>query len=342
MAVSGANSAANWEWISFVDRHTTFTRRHLIIAGAATLGAFAASIGVANQDHRIDNGGRIAIAATVGMITDTARTIGGEHVAATGLMGPSIDPHTYTPRASDIATLGDADIIFYGGLSLEGRMIETFEKIDAGGAIPAIAVGEAVPEELRLGNEDEAYAWDPHVWFDVSLWSIVAEKIAHDLTAIAPRRADDFAANLASYEAELAELDAWVFEQVERVPPGQRVLITAHDAFAYFGHRYGFDVLGVQGISTATEAGAGDIQNLADFITDHQIRAIFVETSVAPGTIEAVQAAVQAQGWNVAIGGELFADALGPEGTPEGTYVGMIRHNVSTIVNALLGIEEEG
>jgi manganese/zinc/iron transport system substrate-binding protein len=317
--------------------HVSMTRRNLLVSGAATLGVLAVSVGLANQNRVTDSGDRIAIATTVGMITDVVRNIGGEEVAVSGLMGPGVDPHTYKPRASDITTLGDADLIFYGGLSLEGRMIETFEKIDDGGVIPTIPVSENIPENLRIANAGGHYAWDPHVWFDVSLWTIVVEGIAESLIEHYPLFEAGFAANMDAYRTQLDELDAWVFEQVKRLPPEQRVLITAHDAFTYFGRRYGFEVLGVQGISTASEAGAGDIQDLAGYIAANQIRAIFVESAVPPSTIEAVQAAVRAQGWDVQIGGSLYADAFGKEGTPDGTYIGMVRANVTTIVEALLG-----
>jgi manganese/zinc/iron transport system substrate-binding protein len=323
-----------------VESRASLTRRNLVVSGAATLGVLALSVGFANQDRGIDNGDRIAVATTVGMITDVVQNIGGGHVAVSGLMGPGIDPHTYKPRASDITTLGDADIIFYGGLHLEGRMVETFEKINAGGVIPTIAVSEQIPEDQLIAHADTSYAWDPHVWFDVSLWTIVTEGIADALSSRFPEHAADFAASLASYRAELDALDTWIFEQVNRVPEEQRVLITAHDAFTYFGRRYGFEVLGVQGVSTASEAGAGDIQDLADFIAGNEIRAIFVESAVPPATIEAVQAAVSAQGWQVDIGGSLYADAPGEAGTPDGTYIGMVRANVRTIVNALLGFSE--
>jgi manganese/zinc/iron transport system substrate-binding protein len=313
----------------------------LIVSGTATLAALGVSLGFANRNRVTSERDRIAIATTVGMVTDVVRNIGGAPVAVTGLMGPGIDPHTYKPRASDITTLGDADIIFYGGLSLEGRMVDTFEKIHTGGAIPAVAASEAVPEEMRIAHSDGAYVWDPHLWFDVSLWTIVAEGIAETLAREFPRHAGTFRENMDAYRVELDALDAWTFEQVERLSPEQRVLITAHDAFAYFGRRYGFEVLGVQGVSTASEAGAGDIQDLADIIVEREIRAIFVETSVPPATIEAVQAAVRAQGWNVQIGGALYADAYGEEGTPDGTYIGMVRANVNTIVGALAGEDAE-
>jgi manganese/zinc/iron transport system substrate-binding protein len=320
------------------DRTTALTsRRQLLISGALTLGALGVGIGFANREHGIDNGDRVAVATTVGMITDVVRVIGGDVVAVDGLMGPGIDPHTYKPRASDITTLGDADIIFYGGLDLEGRMTETFEKIDISGTIPTIPVSEHIPEDRLISHSDANYVWDPHVWFDVSLWSIVAGTIAEELSRHIPEHEAAFRANGEAYRKELDELDAWVFEQADRLEPEQRVLITAHDAFTYFGRRYGFEVLGVQGVSTASEAAASDIQELATFIVENRIRAIFVESSVPPATIEAVQAAVSAKGWGVGIGGSLYADALGADGTPEGTYIGMVRANVTTIVEALLG-----
>lgn len=324
-----------------VDEQITTTRRQLLISGVLTLGALGLGIGFANREHGIDNGDRIAVAATVGMITDVVRRIGSNAVAVSGLMGPGIDPHTYKPRASDITTLGDASIIFYGGLELEGRMGETFEKIDTGGVIPTIAVSEHIPEDLLIQHTGTTYAWDPHVWFDVSLWIIATGAIADGLSTYFPEHEAMFRANFETYRVDLEALDAWIFEQVERLEPEQRVLITAHDAFTYFGRRYGFEVLGVQGVSTASEAAAGDIQDLADVIVDRRIRAIFVESAVPPATIEAVQAAVSAKGWGVAIGGSLYADAPGAEGTPDGTYIGMVQANVNTIVGALLG-ENEG
>ena len=266
----------------------TTTRRQLLFSGALTLGALGLGIGFANRELGIDNGDRIAVATTVGMITDVIRNIGGDTLAVNGLMGPGIDPHTYKPRASDITTLGDAEIIFYGGLELEGRMTETFEKIDLGGAIPTIAVSERIPQDLLISHSDTSYAWDPHVWFDVSLWSIVAGAIGEELARHFPQHQELFTTNTEIYRAELEELDAWIFEQVDRLAPEQRILITAHDAFTYFGRRYGFQVLGVQGVSTASEAAAGDIQDLANFIVEHRVRAIFVESAVPPATIEAV------------------------------------------------------
>lgn len=175
------------------------------------------------------------------------------------------------------------------------------------------------------------------MWFDVSLWNIVAGTITEELQTTIPEISDEILARSESYRSRLDDLDEWVFQQIERIPESLRVLVTAHDAFNYFGRRYGIEVMGLQGLSTASEAGAGDVQSLADFLAERQIPAIFVESSIPPSTIEAVQAATRSRGWDVKIGGELFSDAMGQAGTANGTYIGMVRHNVTTIVEALLG-----
>ncbi len=275
------------------------------------------------------------VTCTVGMITDVARNIGGNAFSINGLMGPGIDPHLYKPSAGDIVRLGDADLVLYGGLHLEGRMQETLETIHASGTVHTRAVSESVPEEHRIPVGEDAF--DPHVWFDVSLWNIVAGAITEELLALHPDEAETIASRSEDYRARLEDLDAWVVDEISRVPEEIRVLVTAHDAFHYFGERYGVEVMGLQGLSTATEAGAGDVQSLADLLADRQIPAIFVESSIPPATIEAVQAATRSRGWDVKIGGSLYSDAMGESGTPEGTYIGMVRHNVSTIVEALLG-----
>jgi manganese/zinc/iron transport system substrate-binding protein len=206
-----------------------------------------------------------------------------------------------------------------------------------GGRIKTVAVTSGIDESLLLTPPEFEGAHDPHVWFDVTLWMKAVAPVRDTLVEIDPGSADLYQANAAAYLEELEALHAYVEEQTARVPEQQRVLITAHDAFNYFGQAYGFEVKGLQGISTATEAGTGDVQALAEFIAENQIPAIFVESSVPVRNVEAVQAAVQAKGFQVEIGGELFSDAMGDWGTEEGTYVGMVRHNVATIVGALLG-----
>jgi manganese/zinc/iron transport system substrate-binding protein len=249
-------------------------------------------------------------------------------------MGPGVDPHLYKPSAGDIRKLEGADIIFYNGLELEGRMTDLLVKIDSAGT-PAVPVAEGIPEEQLRESPQFAGKYDPHIWFDVTLWQVAAKRVADELAGFDPGSAASYQANLETYLAELDALHDHATEAIASIPEQQRVLITAHDAFGYFGEQYGIEVRGLQGMSTATEATAGDIQALAVVIAERRIPAIFVESSVPPATIEAVQAAVHDRGFEVAIGGQLFSDAMGAEGTPEGTYLGMVRHNVDTIVSAL-------
>ena len=281
--------------------------------------------------------GRIRVVATIGMITDVAQRVGGDRVFVQGLMGPGVDPHLYKARAGDVRKLSEADVIFYNGLHLEAAMGEVLEEM--ADRTRSVAVTDSIPRSALMHPPEFLGAYDPHVWFDVQMWMQTVDVIANALSAEAPAHADYFRRNAAAVHAELAELDAWVRAEVSKLPPEKRVLITAHDAFNYFGRAYGFRVLGLQGISTATEAGTADVQNLAEEIRTQRIPAIFVESSIPRRTVEAVQAAVRSRGYNVEIGGELFSDALGSTGTPEGTYVGMVRHNVRTIVNALRGAE---
>lgn len=288
-----------------------------------------------DQDTERDDG-RLDLVATTSMITDLVRVIGGAYVDVEGLMGPGIDPHLYRARESDVAKMAGADAIFYHGLHLEGKMAEVFEQMESSGR-KTIAVTGNMPESDLIQTAAFQGNYDPHVWFDVALWKRVAEKVRDELIALDPANAEAYRANAEAYFAELDALEGWVREQVARVPEEKRVLVTAHDAFGYFGRAYGFDVRGLQGISTATEAGTGDVQQLAEFIAAQQIPAMFVESSVPPRAIEAVQEAVQARGFDVRIGGHLFSDALGDSDSPEGTYLGTVRHNVSTIVNALGG-----
>lgn len=277
---------------------------------------------------------KINVVTTTGMIADIVVNVGGERVDVEALMGPGVDPHLYKPTASDVTRLENADVVFYNGLHLEGRMVEVFAKMEEAGSA-TFAVAEEIDPELLLDSQQYEGQFDPHIWFDVTLWKFAVEKVAKELKALDPASGEIYEANASAYLAQLDELDAYVREQIANIPDGVRVLVTAHDAFHYFGSQYGMEVRGLQGISTASEAGAADVQDLAAFLVERQIKAIFVESSVPPATIEAVQKAAQAQGWDVQIGGQLFSDAMGQAGTPEGTYVGMVRHNVDTIVSAL-------
>ena len=281
-----------------------------------------------------DNSGRLRVAATTGMIGDAAQIIGGDRVQVTTLMGPGVDPHLYKASAGDVTSLSQADLILYNGLHLEAAMGDVLAEMDA--RSPTVAVAEAIPSDQLLAPPEFEGQYDPHVWFDVSLWSLAVERIAEALIETDPSGESVYRSNAASYLNSLQQLDQYVLDQAGLIPADRRVLITAHDAFNYFGRRYGFEVRGLQGISTATEAGTADIQGLADFISDRQIPAVFIESSVPVRSIEAVQAAVRSRGFEVAIGGELFSDAMGDPDSIEGTYLGMVRHNIDTIVAGLL------
>lgn len=283
-----------------------------------------------------DRAAPLRVVTTIGMIGDAAERIGGEHVDVTALMGPGVDPHLYKATEGDVRRLASADLILYNGLHLEAKMGEVLEQM--GARTMTVAVAERIDPTKLISPPEFKGAHDPHVWFDVSIWSSAVEGVRDALVARAPEHRDAFIAAAAVYLDELRATDAYVAERAMQVPDLQRVLITAHDAFHYFGIRYGFEVRGLQGISTEAQAGTADVRELAAFIADRRIPAIFVESSVPPRAIEAVQAAVRARGFDVAIGGELFSDAMGSPGTPEGTYVGMVRHNVDTITNALLGV----
>jgi manganese/zinc/iron transport system substrate-binding protein len=279
-------------------------------------------------------GRKIHVVSTVGMIADAAANVGGERVQAEALMGPGIDPHLYRATAGDVKKLEGADVIFYGGLELEGRMTDIFVKM-AGRGIRTVAVSEKAPPDQLREPPEFAGKYDPHIWFDVMLWKTAVEAVRDELSSLDPGSADLYKANAEKYLAQLDELDAYVKGRIQEIPKERRMLVTAHDAFGYFGRRYGMEVLGIQGTSTAAEASAETIRRLAGVIAERKIPAIFVESSVPKGTIEALQKAVQARGWQIRIGGQLFSDAMGKAGTPEGTYIGMVRHNVDTMAEAL-------
>jgi manganese/zinc/iron transport system substrate-binding protein len=277
---------------------------------------------------------QVHVVATTNIVADLARQIGGDRVVVTALMGPGVDPHLYRASEGDVGRMTSADIIVYTGLHLEGKMAEVFEQVEGRG-IATVAVAEGVPTDSLTAPAAFNGAYDPHVWMAVPLWRSAASELADALADLDPTHADGYRARLAETLAAYDSLDAYVRQRVAELEPEQRVLVTAHDAFNYFGRSYGFEVRGLQGISTATEAGTRDVQDLAAFVARERIPAMFVESSVSPKAIEAVLAAVQAQGFNVRIGGNLFSDALGAEGSSAGTYEGMIRHNVDTIVDAL-------
>lgn len=280
--------------------------------------------------------GPVRVVTTTNIIADLMRSVGGERVAVEGLMGPGVDPHLYKASEGDVTRMAEADLIVYNGLDLEGKMTDVLAQIARRGRTTVALAEAGIPERLRLESPDYAGNYDPHVWLDVQLWRRAARHAAETLAAMDTAHAAAYEANARAYADSLDRLDAYVRAQAERIPEQQRVLITSHDAFRYFGRAYGFEVRGLQGISTAAEAGTADVQRLARFVAERRIPALFVETSVPQRGIEAVRAAVRARGFNVAIGGTLYGDALGGSGTPAATYPGMVRANIDTIVNGLL------
>ncbi len=279
---------------------------------------------------------RLNVVATTGQIADTVANVGGDQIKLTTLLGPGIDPHSYVPTEGNMTTLQNAQIIFYNGLHLEARMDRVLQQIAQNSNVTVVAVAETLPELSLLSWEPEAgMPYDPHVWNDVRLWIQVTEIIRDTLVTADPAHAEIYTANAATYIEQLQTLHNDIQAAVSQIPQERRVLVTAHDAFGYFGRAYGFAVEAVQGISTETEASTADIQALASLVVERQVPAIFIETTISPRTIEAVQAAVRAAGHEVKLGGELFSDAIGEPGTPAGTYIGMMRHNTDTIVAAL-------
>jgi len=278
--------------------------------------------------------GKLNIVTTTTMITDLVINIGGDDVNVRGLMGSGVDPHLYKASEGDVTKLVEANIIFYNGLHLEGKLVEVFEKMGNATKTP-IALGEELDKNTLIGSDYFASNYDPHVWFDIEYFKQFAKKVADVLSEKDPENADNYKANEATYLTKLDALQTTIKTTIETLPKEKRILVTAHDAFNYFGKAYDFEVVGLQGLSTATEAGVKDVQKLSAFIIEKDIKAIFIESSVPKRTIEALQAAVKSKDHEVEIGGTLYSDALGNAGTVEGTYIGMFEYNVNTIVNAL-------
>lgn len=276
---------------------------------------------------------KIKIVATTGMIRDAVINIAGDRADVVALMGPGVDPHLYKATHGDLEHLTNADVIFYNGLHLEGKMGEVFEKL--GRIKPVIAVAERVPEKMLRKVPGFQGAYDPHIWFDVQLWSEAVKGISTFLQEYDSAHRDEYRRRSELYMKRLDSLHAVVKNKMEAVPATQRVLITAHDAFGYFGDAYNIEVKGLQGISTLSEFGLRDVTNLVNFIITRKVKAIFVETSVSQKSIEAVMQGCRDKGWDVKIGGSLFSDAMGDAGTPEGHYIGMVNANVKTIIESL-------
>lgn len=280
-------------------------------------------------------GGKLSVVATTGMIADTARRVGDDLVDVQALMGPGVDPHGYRQTRTDILAMAKADVVLWNGLFLEAQMEEVLGDIAKRTRVKAVA--EVVPVEARVAHDDYADRYDPHVWMDPELWSVVVDDIRLALSEAAPDHAADFAQNAMAFKEELVALDAYSTKVLGSVPEEARVLVTAHDAFNYFGRAYGFEVIGIQGISTESEAGLNRMTELVDLLVDRKVGAVFVESSVSDRSVRALIEGAAAKNWTVRVGGELYSDAMGAPGTYEGTYIGMIDHNVSVISAGLGG-----
>ncbi len=305
---------------------------------AGVLAALLAALvlaGCAEGSFRLpDVSGRdVRVVTTTNFITDLARRVGGDRVQVTGLMGPGVDPHLYKASARDVRTLRQADLVLYGGLDLEGKMDDVFEEL--GRRRPVTAVTDGIPRSELLDTDQAGETYDPHVWFDVALWMDATREAQRALTRVDPAGEATYRANAEAYLRELRALDREVAERIAAIPRASRVLVTSHDAFRYFGRRYGLEVVAIQGISTATEATTADIERVAAVVAARRLKGVFLESSVPQQTIDAVLDAARDRGQPARIGGELYTDAAGDEGTPEGTYAGMVRANVTKIAEAL-------
>ena len=287
----------------------------------------------AAQPERV---GPYEITTTCGMVTDIVRVIAGEHATVSGMIGEGIDPHLFTAGREDVQALLSADVVFYSGLMLEGRLADNFAQVGRKGK-PVYAVTEGLDKKLLREPPEFEGHWDPHVWMDVSAWSQCAGFAGEALAEFDATHADSYKANAQAYQTQLAELHNYCRQVIGIIPEKSRYLVTAHDAFGYFGSAYGIEVRAIQGVSTESEAGLADINNLVDFIIENQVPAIFVESSVSEANIKAVIVGCAGRDWELKIGAKLFSDAMGAPGTYEGTYIGMMDHNATKIARALGG-----
>ena len=282
----------------------------------------------------VKENGKLQVVTTTTMLTDLVKNIGGDKIDIQGLMGAGVDPHLYKASEGDVSTLFNADVIVYNGLHLEGKLEDVFEKMRHQNK-KTIAVSDAIDKATLIGSEYFASNYDPHIWFSITNWEIITQYIVDKLCELDAENTATYKTNGANYLKILASLKTTITEQVNSLPVEKRILVTAHDAFNYFGKEFQFNVVGLQGLSTATEAGVQDVRRLASFIEEKNVKAIFVESSVPKRTVEALQEAVRAKGKEVVIGGTLYSDALGSAGTAEATYIGMYKHNVEIIISAL-------
>jgi manganese/zinc/iron transport system substrate-binding protein len=285
----------------------------------------------------VDEQPYVRVVCTTTIVADLVKQVGGERVQVETLMGPGVDPHKYIAGIGDIRKLQSAQAVFINGLHLEGKMADLLERNRRQWRVHAVT--DPLPREQLLPAEEDATVYDPHVWFDVQLWRQTVAGVQRVLSELDPQGAPYFAQRATAYQQQLQELDREIRQELSRVPPSQRVLITAHDAFRYFGRAYGWEVVGLQGVSTASELGTQQRERLARLIVERRIPAVFTETSVPPEGLQAVLEDVRRKKGPpvrlIADAEALYSDALGPADSPAGTYIGMMRHNVRTLVRAL-------
>ncbi len=308
-------------------------KKSLLLVSLLILGLLVTSCG-SDGDKDLSDSGKYNVVTTTTLVGDLVKNIGQDHINVKSLMGPGVDPHMYNASAGDVSLMHEADMVIYNGLNLEGKMGEVFENLRNRDKL-ILAIGNEIDKAELLEWPEYPGNYDPHIWFDVENWKTAALGVTEVLKELDPENSEDFDRNLEAHLAELDELIQYIEDRKEELPEEKRVLVTAHDAFNYFGNAYGFKVKGLQGINTSTEAATSDVRNLANYIVENEIKAIFIESSVPRKSIEALQEAVKAQGFHVEIGGELYSDSTGDVGTPAETYIGTFKENIDTIVDAL-------
>jgi manganese/zinc/iron transport system substrate-binding protein len=309
---------------------TSITRRASItLFGSLAIATFALPLQAAPKKYPY------TVTTTVGMVNDIVQNVAGDKAKTTAVMGAGVDPHLYKPTRDDVSAMISSDAVFYSGLMLEGKMADTLIKV--GRTKPVFAVTELIEEKFLLEPEEMAGHADPHVWMDPSAWAKAVTAVGKSLGEFDPSNASLYTTNSTAYAAKCDELYAYGKKVLATVPENSRVLISSHDAFNYFGRAFGLKVMGVQGISTESEAGLQHINEMVDFIVKNEVKAVFVESSVSPKNIEALIGGVKARGKDLKVGGELFSDAMGEAGTYEGTYLGMLDHNITLVARALGG-----
>lgn len=316
-------------------RLARFDRVLLAAAALFSVAALASSLAELAPPESSARTAPVKVVATIGMIADVAKEVGGEHVRVTALMGEGVDPHLYKASPGDVRTMSDADVVLYNGLHLEGRMADVIVKM--AGRRTVAQVTDSIDEKLLREPPEFQGQYDPHVWFDVGLWSQAADRIRDVFSTKDPGNAAAYDAASKQYAEVLAALNDYAKATIATIPKDQRIMVTAHDAFGYFGRAYGLEVKAIQGISTDSEASLKDINALVDVLVSRKVPAVFIESSVPRKTIDALVEGCKGRGHTIAIGGELFSDAMGKDGTLDGTYVGMVLHNVDTITRALGG-----